>query len=95
MAAKRRHVDSRIVVIEIELDGESDPYRHPHRQGSRSDHAGAVLSEPRLCVGMRWRPDYIQRLAKREGDFIILPDLPAIFSSQREAHAVLGASHRQ
>lgn len=88
-------IDSRIIVIELALDGE------PTLIGLRTDKVHEVTtlalasSETPPSVGMRWRPDYIQRLAKREGDFIILPDLPAIFSSQREAHAVLGASHRQ
>jgi purine-binding chemotaxis protein CheW len=34
---------------------------------------------------MRWRPDYINCLVKRGGEFIILPNLLAIFSSRHDA----------
>ena len=81
-------IDSRIVVIEIPVLDE------PTLVGLRTDKVHEVTSlnyadsEPAPSVGIRWRPDYIRRLVKREGDFIILPDLQAIFASQ----AAVGAS---
>jgi purine-binding chemotaxis protein CheW len=44
-------------------------------------HLFRTASEPPPSVGMRWRPDYIHCLVKRNGDFIIVPDLQAIFAS--------------
>lgn len=80
MEASEATVDSRIVVIELDLDGE------PTLIGIRTDKVNEVTtlakadSEKPPSVGMRWRPDYINCLVKRGGEFIILPNLQAIFS---------------
>lgn len=77
-------IDSRIVVIELELDGEATLI------GIRTDRVYEVTSLPRSAsepppsVGMRWRADYIDCLVKRGGEFIILPNLNAIFVSQSD-----------
>lgn len=72
-------INSRIVVITLHLDGEDVLV------GLRTDRLNEVTilqraaCEPPPSVGMRWRADYIHCLVKRGGEFIILPDLPAIF----------------
>ncbi|QRM53175.1 chemotaxis protein CheW [Sinorhizobium sp. BG8] len=84
MEATKTTIDSRIVVIEMDLDGEETLI------GIRTDKVYEVTSLPRVAseappsVGMRWRADYINCLVKRGGEFIILPNLKAIFSSQRD-----------
>jgi len=40
---------------------------------------------------MRWRADYINCLVKRGGEFIILPNLQAIFSSRHDAAGAAGS----
>jgi purine-binding chemotaxis protein CheW len=61
--------------------------------GIRTDrvHEVTTLSrsagEPPPSVGMRWRPDFIDCLVKRGSDFIILPNLQAIFSAQHDQSA--------
>ncbi|MGM4985127.1 MULTISPECIES: chemotaxis protein CheW [Rhizobium] len=83
MEAANVTIDSRIVVTELELDGETTLI------GIRTDKVHEVTqlslsaSEPPPIVGMRWRADYIHALVKREREFIIIPNLQAIFSSQR------------
>lgn len=90
MEATEATIDSRIVVIEIELRGETTLI------GLRTDKVNEVTtlamtaSEPPPSVGMRWRPDYIEGLFKRGGEFIILPNLHAIFS-QGEASPAAGS----
>ena len=85
MEAGATTIDSRIVVIEIELQGELTLV------GIRTDKVNEVttlsrdMSEPPPSVGMKWRPDYINCLVKRGGQFIILPNLEAIFSFRKEA----------
>ncbi|OEC94339.1 MULTISPECIES: chemotaxis protein CheW [Rhizobium] len=85
MEAANVTIDSRIVVTELELDGETTLI------GIRTDKVHEVTqlsqaaSEPPPVIGMRWRADYIHALVKRDGEFIILPNLQAIFSSQRAA----------
>lgn len=81
MEAKAATIDSRIVVIELDLDGT------PTLIGLRTDRVNEVTaldlaaSEQPPSVGMRWRRDYISCLIKRKGQFIILPDLQCIFAS--------------
>jgi len=81
MEATEATIDSRIVVIELDLKGEATLI------GLRTDKVNEVTtlamktSEPPPSVGMRWRPDYIEGLFKRGGEFVILPNLQAIFSN--------------
>ncbi len=84
MEASEVTIDSRIIVTELEIDGEQTLI------GIRTDRVYEVTrlavnaSEPPPIVGMRWRPDYIHALVKRDGEFIIVPNLLAIFSSRKE-----------
>lgn len=74
--------DTRIVVIETEIEGE------PTVVGILADKVfdvtdiepTAIEEAPR--VGMRWRPDYVRGIGKRRGDFIIIPDMQRIFEAQ-------------
>jgi purine-binding chemotaxis protein CheW len=76
-------IDSRIIVISLDFDGE------PILVGIRTDKVYEVTqiskanSEPPPSIGMRWRADYIHSLVKRNGEFVIIPNLQAIFSSKR------------
>ncbi len=92
MEATKPTIDSRIIVIEIEIDGE------PVLAGIRTDKVNEVTtllqsaSEPPPSVGMRWRTDFINCLVKRGSEFIILPNLQVIFSARHE-HSAIAASH--
>jgi purine-binding chemotaxis protein CheW len=74
-------VNSRIVVMELELDGETTIV------GGIADsvhevielEAGQVTPPPRIA--MRWRTELIQGMARRGEEFIILLDINAVFSS--------------
>lgn len=92
MEATKPTIDSRIIVIEIEIEGE------PVLAGIRTDKVNEVTtllqsaSEPPPSVGMRWRPDFINCLVKRGSEFIILPNLHVIFSARHE-HSATAAAH--
>jgi purine-binding chemotaxis protein CheW len=85
MEATEATIDSRIIVIEIDLQGEQTLV------GLRTDKVNEVTtlaktaSEPPPSVGMRWRADYINCLVKRGGEFIIIPNLQAIFSARHDS----------
>ena len=74
--------DTRIVVIEVDIDGE------PTVAGILADkvhdvtdiEAASIQDAPR--VGMRWRPEFVRGIGKRNGGFIIIPDMGRIFASQ-------------
>lgn len=75
-------IDSRIVVIEHDLDGE------PTLIGLRADKVHEVTSiarditEDAPRVGLKWRADFIRLLARRDGDVIVIPDLDQIFAAR-------------
>lgn len=91
MEATEATIDSRIIVIEVDLQGEATLV------GLRTDKVNEVTtlakaaSEAPPSVGMRWRADYINCLVKRGGEFIILPNLQAIFSSRHDAAGAAGS----
>ena len=74
-------VDSRVIVIEFTFDGETTFV------GLKADKVHEVTllelasSEVPPRVGMRWRADFIDRIAKRNGDFIIVPDIEKVFEA--------------
>ena len=92
MEATRTTIDSRIIVIQLEIEGE------PTLVGIRTDKVNEVTTlmksagEPPPSVGMRWRPDFIDFLVRRGGEFIIIPNLHTIFSAQGDR---LGGSSSQ
>src|ERR1700728_1738917 len=73
-------IDTRIVVVEIDIDGD------PTIVGIRADKvyevaelAPSVLEEtPR--IGLRWRPEFITCIGKRNGDFVAVLDIGRVFS---------------
>jgi purine-binding chemotaxis protein CheW len=73
--------DTRIVVMEVDIDGE------PTIAGILADkvhdvtdiEAASIEEAPR--VGMRWRPDFIKGIGKRAGQFIIIPNMERIFET--------------
>ena len=81
MPAAEATLDSRIVVIETETEGET------FQIGIRTDkvHEVATLSrdasEEPPAVGMRWRRDFVRELVRRDDGVVVLPDLAAIFRS--------------
>lgn len=83
--------DTRIVVIETEIEGE------PTVVGILADKVydvtdiepAAIEDAPR--VGMRWRSDYVRGIGKRNGNFIIIPDLNRIFETQGRRSAPVTA----
>jgi purine-binding chemotaxis protein CheW len=85
MPAAVTTVDSRIVVIEIDIHGELV------QLGIRTDkvHEVATLREADAeeppAVGMRWRRAYVRELVRRQEGVIVLPDLAAIFEVVADA----------
>lgn len=71
--------DTRIVVIEIDLDGE------PTIAAILADRVHDVTDielaniEEAPKVGMRWRAEYVRGIGKHAENFIIIPDLGRIF----------------
>ncbi|TCQ20172.1 purine-binding chemotaxis protein CheW [Rhizobium sp. PP-CC-3G-465] len=81
MEAGEGTIDSRIIVVQLDIDGE------PCLVGIRTDKVYEVTtlsraaSEAPPSVGMRWRAYFIDCLVKRNGEFVIVPNLKTIFAS--------------
>jgi purine-binding chemotaxis protein CheW len=73
--------DTRIVVLEIEIEGE------PVTAGIRADKvhevteavASALQETPK--VGMRWRPEFIRCIGKRGDNFMAVLDIARVFQA--------------
>jgi purine-binding chemotaxis protein CheW len=87
--------DTRIVVMEVLVDGE------PTIAGILADkvhdvtdiEAASIEEAPR--VGMRWRPEFVRGIGKRNGNFIIIPDMGRIFETQGARTAPSAASEER
>jgi purine-binding chemotaxis protein CheW len=87
MSRPEPDADTRIVVMEVEIGGE------PTIVAILADRVHEVTDLPAACieaaprVGMRWRPEFVRGIAKRDGRFLILPDLGRIFAAQTARRA--------
>lgn len=81
----KRTKDSRIVMMEIDLDGEKTVL------GAMADSVHEVLEldpgqiEESPKIGARWRTEFIKGIGKREDEFIIILDIDRVFSSDELA----------
>lgn len=72
--------DARIVVIEVEIDGD------PVIVGIRADKVSEVTElaadslEATPRIGLRWAPEFITCIGKRNGAFVAVLDMGRIFS---------------
>ena len=82
LPAARETVSTRIIVLELLLDGE------PAVLGGLADSVHEVIElDPSSTlrpphVAMRWRTEFIQGMGKRGDDFLIILDVNAVFASE-------------
>jgi purine-binding chemotaxis protein CheW len=80
MDAAGRTRDSRIVVMELDLDGETALI------GALADSVHEVVEletgqiEPPPGIGARWRVEMIRGIGKKDGEFVLLLDIGKVFS---------------
>jgi purine-binding chemotaxis protein CheW len=85
MASVENNANSRIIVLEVNLDGETMVL------GALADSVkdvieldqGHIEDPPR--IGSRWKTEFIKGIGKQNDDFIILLDIDRIFSSDELA----------
>lgn len=87
--------DTRIVVMEIDIDGEATVAGIlADRVYDVTDLEAASIEEAPK-VGMRWRPEFIKGIGKRNGDFIIIPNMERIFTTPGARTAPVAASEER
>ncbi len=78
-------VNTRVVVMELVLDGEATVL------GGMADSVHDVIEiaatdiNPPPRIAMRWKTEFIQGMARRGEDFIIILDVNAVFASDEVA----------
>jgi len=73
-------IDTRIIVINVLLDGEMTTVGLLADKVHEVTEMNAEVLEDTPKIGMRWRPEFIRCIGKRNNDFIIVPDMGRIFS---------------
>ena len=82
-------IDTRIVVLEIESDGE------PLTVGIRADKVHEVVEvaasslQETPKVGMKWRPEFIRCIGKRGDNFMVVLDIVRVFSATAQEDAAV------
>lgn len=80
MSPFSQSVDTRVVVIEVPLDGE------PTTVGIIADKVFEVAGLPAASIaeapdiGLKWRREFIAGIGKRDEDFVIVLDMERIFA---------------
>jgi purine-binding chemotaxis protein CheW len=93
MAATPPTIDTRIVVINILLDGETTIVGLLADKVHEVTEMNAEVLEDTPKIGMRWRPEFIRCIGKHSGDFIAVLDIDRVFEeSDRAAAAVTGST---
>ena len=72
-------IDTRIVVVEIELDGYPTPVGLLADKVYEVSEIGAASTEEAPAIGMRWPPEFVRGIGKRQDDFVIVPDINRLF----------------
>lgn len=73
-------VDTRIVVIEADVDGEATPVGILADKVHEVTELPAASLEETPRIGMRWRPEFIRCIGKRGDTFIVVPDIGRLLS---------------
>jgi purine-binding chemotaxis protein CheW len=93
LAPKGITLDNRFIVIEMACGGEKCLV------GLKADKVYEVTTLKRNTtegaprIGTRWRQDFIRCLAKRNGDFIVVPNIFRIFEICGQSEGLTGTQH--
>jgi purine-binding chemotaxis protein CheW len=74
-------IDTRIVVIEIELEGDATTIGIRADKVHEVTEMAAASLEETPKIGIKWRPEFIRCIGKRGADFIAVLDIGRIFSN--------------
>lgn len=79
-------IDTRIVVVEVELDGPTVIGLLADKVFEVSEIAlGQIEETPR--IGMKWRPEYFRGIGNCDGEFVILLDVARVFACNEQGRA--------
>ena len=74
-------IDSRIVVLEFAFEGEPTLAAILADKVYEVTHLDAVVTDQVPRFGTRWRPEFVQRIGRRNNEFVMILDIGRIFAS--------------
>lgn len=81
MPAKPSSIDTRVVVIEIDLDGDATMIGLVADKVNEVTEIAATDIEETPRIGLTWRREYIDCIGKLGNDFVVVLDIAEIFAS--------------
>jgi len=82
MPAKPTTIDARVVVIEVDLDGESTMVGLLADKVHEVTEIAAADVEETPRIGLTWRREFIDCIGKLGDDFVVVLDIAEIFASR-------------
>ena len=86
MPSAEHTVDTRIVVLEIELDGEPIMVAILADKVYEVTHLDTVVATEVPKVGTRWRPEFVRAIGRRNGQFVMGLDIGPVFASADQVY---------
>jgi purine-binding chemotaxis protein CheW len=80
MEPKPPTIDTRFVVLEIEVDGDATIVAILADKVHEVTEIGAASLEETPKIGMQWPPEFIRCIGKQRDEFVIIPNIEQIFS---------------
>ncbi len=72
--------DTRMVVVGVDLDGDPTTLGILADKVHEVTQVAAASTEEAPRIGMNWRADFIRCIGKRNGDFVVIPNMERIFT---------------
>jgi purine-binding chemotaxis protein CheW len=92
MPIKPSTIDTRIVVIEVDLDGDRTMVGLVADKVHEVTEIAAADVEETPRIGLTWRREYIDCIGKLGNDFVVVLDIAEIFSRTRSKRDASGES---
>lgn len=86
MPATADTLDTRIVVLEIDLDGEPTLVAILADKVYEVARLDSLLAGEVPKVGMRWRPEFVRAIGRRDGSFVMVLDIGRVFTSAEQPY---------
>lgn len=92
MAQTPPTIDTRIVVIDVVLEGEKVTVGILADKVNEVTELTAAVLQDTPKLGMKWRPEFVRCIGKRGAEFVAILDIDRIFADNEEAGGGFGAS---
>src|SRR5215813_2545249 len=86
MPAAEPTMDTRIVVLEIALEGEPTSFAVLADKVYEVTQLDEVVSTDVPRIGSRWRPEFVVAIGQRNGQFVMVLDVDKVFAADGEVY---------